>query len=141
MNIIRVLSCTFLLLIPYLGLSVQVAHSKPKSIKIALFDLSLVVSKQPAASNSTKKSSAQSSKPKAPPVEEILEFANQVMRQGLRSRLSNQTRFRFIETHIRQQLLDPAWNQSPETIEEALELGRELGTDWVIQGRFKGLTT
>ena len=137
MTINRVLSYTILLLVPYMGPTIKLAHSKSKSIKIALFDLNLVTSEQSMSASSKKGSATKAPKIKPPSTEELLEFANQVMRKGLRSRLSNQTRFRFIETHIRQQLLDPAWNQSPSTIEEALELGRELGTDWVIQGRFK----
>ena len=134
----RVLVCTISLSLFSLSAFVEIAYSKSQSIKIALFDLNLVQPNHSLSIKSTKKKgTAQAVKSTVLTTEEMLAFANQTMRQGLRVELSNQTRFKFIETPIRQQLLDPAWSQSPSSIEEALELGRELGVDWVIQGRFK----
>ena len=62
-----------------------------------------------------------------------VQLANEALYRGL----TQEKRWDLMSIQARDALLDPAWTTAPTTLEEALELGRETGADWAIQGKLK----
>ena len=60
-------------------------------------------------------------------------LANAALYRGL----TRERRWDLMSLQARNALLDPAWTTAPTTLEEAVELGRETGADWAIQGKLK----
>ena len=120
------------------GLCLYVTEVKAESITVALFDLS--ASDEPIEKKKTlkQKNTAQDSL-FMESSEAVRSFADERLRIGLQRNLMGQSRFEYIDTQMRSTLLDPAWSPAPSNLEEALELGRELGVDWAIQGKIKRL--
>lgn len=128
------LSVYILSIISFIGLS----QAKSESISIAFFDLHFEAStKQNWQPKVVKKKKGERSKLTKLSLQEIIKESNQKMYDGLRSRLTRQKRFNLVSPETRQVLLDPAWNTAPTSLEESLEIGREMGVDWIIQGDFK----
>ena len=119
--------------------------ARSEQIKIAFFDLHLEESAKQNwqashSKNSTqKKTKVNRSKSTQRSLQDITKYSNQKIYEGLQARLAKQQRYKLISEQSRQSLLDPAWNIAPNSLEEGLEIGRELGVDWVIQGKLKNI--
>ena len=126
--------------------TVSAKEGEAKTIQVALFglhgaDQEAVVNRVATQSKSSTKKKTKSRstrrKEQRDPLlsfDSTLAFVDQRLHQGLSKGLVGQDRFRYLTTEERSLLLNPSWSQAPSTLEEALELGRELGVDWVIQG-------
>ena len=141
-NVLSILLLTCLLAYSVETLAETNGGSRKQTTSVALFDLHLVdddssfkMSDQKTPKNKPKKKTKAKAKPMSQ--QEMLEFANQSLSRGLVEMSKRDPLFQYIDKSARQTLLDPIWNNAPSTIEEALELGRELGVDWAIQGHLK----
>lgn len=55
--------------------------------------------------------------------------------------VQHETNWRTLGMIDRETLLDPAWTRAPSSLEEAIELGRELGVDWAVQAKLDLVTS